>query len=168
MPLFCSPTALQRLFHHDGERAVAKAAEKFGTMFGVSSLGTVSEQVARHCGQSRINLRILSFSIGLVSRVRISHQLGGRQVANRYIRGSDVCICCSHPCAVPKLERLELRNRRLKPKRRALRAVPTSAGNTVAPFTEPLMKPYAAIRQSAGASESISAPRNRRQPPRNA
>jgi len=42
MPLFCSPTALQRLFHHDGERAVANAAEKFGTMFGISSLGTVS------------------------------------------------------------------------------------------------------------------------------
>ncbi len=42
IPLFCSPTALQRLFHHDGERAVAKAAEKFGTMFGISSLGTVS------------------------------------------------------------------------------------------------------------------------------
>ena len=42
MPLFCSPTALQRLFHPDGERAVAKAAEKFGTLFGVSSLGTVS------------------------------------------------------------------------------------------------------------------------------
>ena len=41
MPLFCSPTALQRLFHHEGERAVAKAAEKFGTMFGISSLGTV-------------------------------------------------------------------------------------------------------------------------------
>ncbi|HAA92250.1 MAG TPA: alpha-hydroxy-acid oxidizing enzyme, partial [Rhodospirillaceae bacterium] len=38
MPLFCAPTALQRLFHHDGERAVARAAEKFGTMFGVSSL----------------------------------------------------------------------------------------------------------------------------------
>lgn len=42
MPLFLSPTALQRLFHHDGERAVGKAAEKFGTMFGISSLGTVS------------------------------------------------------------------------------------------------------------------------------
>ncbi|MGD2132417.1 MAG: alpha-hydroxy acid oxidase [Maricaulaceae bacterium] len=42
MPIFCSPTALQRLFHHDGERAVARAAEKFGTMFGVSSLTTVS------------------------------------------------------------------------------------------------------------------------------
>ena len=42
MPIYCAPTALQRLFHHDGERAVARAAQKYGTMFGVSSLGTVS------------------------------------------------------------------------------------------------------------------------------
>lgn len=42
MPFYCSPTALQRLFHHQGELAVAHAVEKFGTMFGVSSLGTVS------------------------------------------------------------------------------------------------------------------------------
>ena len=41
MPLFCSPTASQRLFHHQGEKAVAKAAEKFGTMFSISSLATV-------------------------------------------------------------------------------------------------------------------------------
>jgi L-lactate dehydrogenase (cytochrome) len=42
LPVYCSPTALQRLFHHTGERAVAAAASRFGTMFGVSSLGTVS------------------------------------------------------------------------------------------------------------------------------
>ena len=42
LPIFLSPTALQRLFHWQGERAVARAAERFGTMFGVSSLGTVS------------------------------------------------------------------------------------------------------------------------------
>ena len=42
LPLYCSPTAIQRLFHHEGERAVAKAAKKYGTMFGVSSLSTVS------------------------------------------------------------------------------------------------------------------------------
>ena len=42
IPIFCSPTALQRLFHHEGERAVAKAAEQYGTLFGISSLGTVS------------------------------------------------------------------------------------------------------------------------------
>src|SRR5215470_1453706 len=47
MPVYCSPTALQRLFHHQGERAVAAAAEKFGTMFGVSSLGTVSLEELR-------------------------------------------------------------------------------------------------------------------------
>ena len=32
-PFYCSPTALRRLFHHDGERAVAAAAAKYGTMF---------------------------------------------------------------------------------------------------------------------------------------
>jgi L-lactate dehydrogenase (cytochrome) len=42
MPVYCSPTALQRLFHYDGERAVAAAAAKYGTLFGVSSIGTVS------------------------------------------------------------------------------------------------------------------------------
>ena len=50
MPIYCSPTALQRLFHHEGEHAVAAAANKFGTMFGVSSMGTVSlkELRAKH------------------------------------------------------------------------------------------------------------------------
>ncbi len=47
MPFYCSPTALQRLFHYEGERAVARAVNKLGTMFGVSSLGTVSlEEIA--------------------------------------------------------------------------------------------------------------------------
>ncbi|HYV70094.1 MAG TPA: alpha-hydroxy acid oxidase [Pseudolabrys sp.] len=47
MPFYCSPTALQRLFHYEGERAVARAVNKYGTMFGVSSLGTVSlEEIA--------------------------------------------------------------------------------------------------------------------------
>jgi L-lactate dehydrogenase (cytochrome) len=47
LPVYCSPTALQRLFHHDGERAVGAAAAKFGTMFGVSSLGTVGVEELR-------------------------------------------------------------------------------------------------------------------------
>ena len=41
LPLILSPTALQRLFHWQGERAVAAAAEKFGVWFGISSLSTV-------------------------------------------------------------------------------------------------------------------------------
>jgi len=48
LPLFLSPTALQRLFHHDGERAVGRAAEAHGTLFGISSLATVGiEEIAR-------------------------------------------------------------------------------------------------------------------------
>jgi L-lactate dehydrogenase (cytochrome) len=48
MPVYCAPTALQRLFHHEGERAVGKAATKHGTMFGVSSLATVTvEEIAK-------------------------------------------------------------------------------------------------------------------------
>lgn len=47
LPLMLSPTALQRVFHWQGERAVARAAQKFGLWFGISSLATVSiEEIA--------------------------------------------------------------------------------------------------------------------------
>ena len=42
IPLFFAPTAMQRLFHHDGEFALAEAAAKYGTMYGVSTIGTRS------------------------------------------------------------------------------------------------------------------------------
>src|SRR5687768_1829221 len=41
LPLMLSPTALQRLFHWQGERAVAAVAEKCGLWFGISSLASV-------------------------------------------------------------------------------------------------------------------------------
>ena len=41
-PLFPAATAMHRLYHHEGERASAKAAEKMGTIFGTSTMGTVS------------------------------------------------------------------------------------------------------------------------------
>ena len=47
LPLMLSPTALQRVFHWQGERAVARAADTFGVWFGISSLATVSiEEIA--------------------------------------------------------------------------------------------------------------------------
>ena len=49
MPLFLSPTALQRLFHHAGENAVGAAAAKFNTWFGISSLATASIE---HIGET--------------------------------------------------------------------------------------------------------------------
>ena len=41
-PLFLSPTAMHRLYHHEGEFAAAKAAEKMGTMFSMSTMSTTS------------------------------------------------------------------------------------------------------------------------------
>lgn len=52
LPFYLSPTALQRLFHHQGERATAAAAARYGTMFGVSSLGTVSLEELRRAHQT--------------------------------------------------------------------------------------------------------------------
>jgi len=55
MPLYFAPTALQRLFHHEGEIAVGKVAEKFGTMFGISSLGTASiEEVSKQISTPKL------------------------------------------------------------------------------------------------------------------
>ena len=42
MPLFLAPTAMQRLYHHDGDKASARAAEKFGTFYSMSSMANTS------------------------------------------------------------------------------------------------------------------------------
>jgi len=41
-PLFLAATAMHKLYHHHGERATAKAAEKMDTMFGTSTMATTS------------------------------------------------------------------------------------------------------------------------------
>ena len=41
-PLFLAATAMHRLYHHHGELATAKAAEKMGTIFGTSTMATTS------------------------------------------------------------------------------------------------------------------------------
>jgi len=47
-PLFPAATAMHRLYHYEGERASAKATEKMGTIFGTSTMGTVSiEEIAK-------------------------------------------------------------------------------------------------------------------------
>lgn len=42
MPLFLAPTGMSRLFHHEGERAVARAAAKAGTLYSLSTVSSVS------------------------------------------------------------------------------------------------------------------------------
>ena len=51
MPLFLSPVAMQKLFHHDGDKASARAAEKFGTFYSMSTMATSSiEEIANVAG----------------------------------------------------------------------------------------------------------------------
>jgi L-lactate dehydrogenase (cytochrome) len=47
MPVILSPTGMSRLFHWEGERAVARAAARAGTIYSLSTVGTHSiEEVA--------------------------------------------------------------------------------------------------------------------------
>jgi len=47
-PLFLAPTAMQRLYHPRGEKETARAAEKMGTMFGMSTMATTSiEEISK-------------------------------------------------------------------------------------------------------------------------
>lgn len=39
-PVFLAPTGMSRLFHHDAEPAVARAAAKFGTLYSLSTVAT--------------------------------------------------------------------------------------------------------------------------------
>jgi L-lactate dehydrogenase (cytochrome) len=48
-PVFLSPTGMSRLFHHDGERAVASAACKSGTLYTLSTLSSINlEDIGGH------------------------------------------------------------------------------------------------------------------------
>jgi L-lactate dehydrogenase (cytochrome) len=48
-PVLLAPTGMSRLFHHEGERAVARAAALSGTYYSLSSMASVSiEDIGRH------------------------------------------------------------------------------------------------------------------------
>lgn len=50
MPIYLAPTGMSRLFHHHHELGVARAAQKFDTMYGVSTVATASiEDIAEAC-----------------------------------------------------------------------------------------------------------------------
>ena len=55
MPLFLSPTAMQKLYHHDGDKASARAAEKFGTFYSMSTMATSSiEEISNISGGPKL------------------------------------------------------------------------------------------------------------------
>ena len=54
-PLFLAPTGMNRLFHHDGERATSRAAEKYGCYYSLSTLSSVSiEEIGALTGSPKM------------------------------------------------------------------------------------------------------------------
>ena len=79
MPIFLSPAAMQRLYHSDGDKASARAAEKFGTFYSMSTMATSSiEEIANISGGPKL--------FQLYTDLRLfQHQLGQRQLTHNGI-----------------------------------------------------------------------------------
>jgi len=60
LPFFGCPTAGNKMFHHEGEAAAAKAAEHYGTLYGLSSLATTGiEEISKiHTGPKVFQLYV--------------------------------------------------------------------------------------------------------------
>jgi L-lactate dehydrogenase (cytochrome) len=50
-PVMIAPTGASRLFHRDGEPAVIRAADKFGMVYSLSTLGTTTIEAAADAGR---------------------------------------------------------------------------------------------------------------------
>ena len=77
MPIFLSPTAMQRLYHHDGDKASARAAEKFGTIYSMSTMAnnTIEEIAEISKGPKLFQLYVhkdQSITDDLIERCRTS------------------------------------------------------------------------------------------------
>ena len=55
LPVILSPTAMQRLYHHEGDKASARAAQKFGTFYSMSSMAnTTIEEISNISGGPKL------------------------------------------------------------------------------------------------------------------
>ena len=77
LPIFLSPAAMQRLYHHQGDLASARAAEKFGTFYSMSSMGnnTIEEVSETSKGPKLFQLYVhkdRSISDDLIDRAKNS------------------------------------------------------------------------------------------------
>jgi len=75
LPLILSPTGLQRLFHWQGERAVARVAERHNLWFGLSTLSsvTIEEIGGLHAGPKLLQFyyhRDRGLNAALIDRAR--------------------------------------------------------------------------------------------------
>lgn len=82
LPFFGCPTAGNRMFHHEGESAAARAAQHHGSLYGLSSLATTGiEDIGKMC----------------VCRARA--RIGRRACPRAFRAREHACVCSPHaPC----------------------------------------------------------------------
>jgi L-lactate dehydrogenase (cytochrome) len=106
-PVFCAPTGTSRLFHSDGELAVARAAAKAGTFYSLSTGSTYSlEDVARASDGPKM------FQLYIYKDRGITRELIERSKRSKY---SALCLTVDVP-TIGKRERDLRSGFRLSPK----------------------------------------------------
>jgi L-lactate dehydrogenase (cytochrome) len=90
-PVICSPTAMSRLFHHHKEPAVARAAARAGTFYGLSSIATTSlEDIAAATTGPKL------FQIYVMKDRGFTHEIIRRCKAAKY---DAICVTVDTPIA---------------------------------------------------------------------
>ena len=91
LPIILSPTGMTRLFHHDKELAVARAAEKAGTLYALSTLATTSlEDVAKTISSPKM------FQLYILKDRELTLEFVHRCQASRY---DALCLTIDMPVA---------------------------------------------------------------------
>jgi L-lactate dehydrogenase (cytochrome) len=88
-PVFCSPTAMSRLFHHESEPAVARAAAKLGTMYALSTMATTRlEDIAAMTSGPKM------YQIYVLKNRAFTHEMIARCKAAKY---DAICVTVDTP-----------------------------------------------------------------------
>ena len=91
LPFFLSPTGMSRLFHHQKELAVARAAHRAGTLYSLSTMATTSlEDVAKETSGPKM------FQIYIFKDRGLTRELVARCKAEKY---QALCLTVDTPVA---------------------------------------------------------------------
>jgi L-lactate dehydrogenase (cytochrome) len=120
-PYFCSPTALQRLFHHEGEGATARAAHASGTIFSLSSVSSTKIEDAAKLSPGPKVFQVYMFrdrglSREFVQRARDSGYVALQLTVDVTVSGNRERDIVTGMTVPPKLALMSLFDIAMKPK----------------------------------------------------
>ncbi|HET7608310.1 MAG TPA: alpha-hydroxy acid oxidase [Gammaproteobacteria bacterium] len=120
-PYFCSPTALQRLFHYEGEGGTARAAHASGTIFSLSSVSSTNIEDAAKLSPGPKVFQVYMFrdrglSREFVQRARDSGYVALQLTVDVTVSGNRERDIVTGMTVPPKLALMSLIDIAMKPK----------------------------------------------------